>query len=379
MLRDSRAGWVFGVFLCAVLTASARAATLAMVTSKTDLAGNAGIPFTYQITTSGDTPVTYTVDKLPPGLALSGDTISGLPSDPGVTNANILATNPAGITATPLRFTIGPAIAPSITSSLALNGLVGVPLNYVITASGSQPLVFSATGLPPGMINPGGGTIAGTPTQSGSFAVPLTATYTSNGNVTSLTDHKTLNITIADLVPGFDTDGDCYPDDLEIALGSSPLSGASVPFQLPACGTQQLPQPRIAIKLNFAKGGADSITLNCSIPVPPGFSAPGQRVVLYIGGLIRTLTLGSGGTSKSIGTTVTLKAKPTLTGSNGKLSVNLKGNFAATLASSGLTGTTNLVKQQRSILLFVIVRDLAFSKTQDLIYTVKAGKTGSAK
>jgi subtilisin-like proprotein convertase family protein len=65
---------------------------------------------------------------------------------------------------------------PVITSSLAANGTVGVPINYAITAS-NLPTSFNATGLPTGLsVNTTTGVITGTPAAAGSFGVALSAT-----------------------------------------------------------------------------------------------------------------------------------------------------------------------------------------------------------
>lgn len=379
MKQDS----VFRIVRCAVILAvffpaALQAATLAAITSPNDLALNVGVPFTYQISATGDQPIVFSFNApLPAGLALSGSVVTGTPTTQSVVNVQLVASNAAGVTATPFRFTVGPPVTPVITSPLTLFGLTGVPINYTITASGSQPATFSATGLPPGLTNPGGAVIVGLPTQSGSFAVTLNASYTSNGN-TALTSQKTLVMTIGDLVPGTDSDGDCFPDDLEVALGSDPLNIGSTPLSLPACAIQPLSHLKLSVKLNFAHPGSDTVTMNGTLPFPPGFSSPGQRIVVYFAGIIRPGTLGSNGTFAESGTKITLKAKSSPAGGNGKFSVTVKGNLAPTLAKSGLSNAT-IPHDQRQVLIMVIVGDLVFSQTQNVVYSAKAGKTGMAR
>ena len=78
---------------------------------------------------------------------------------------------------------------PIITSGATASGRYGAAFaGYTITAS--EPAVFSATGIPGGLVL-NGSTIVGTPMQSGSFGIQLSATD-ANGN----TGTKTLILTI---------------------------------------------------------------------------------------------------------------------------------------------------------------------------------------
>lgn len=81
---------------------------------------------------------------------------------------------------------------PVITSSLQIGGLVNQTITpYVITATGSDPITYTAANLPAGLsYDAASHTISGTPGTAGTFNVPLTA-----DNFMGV-DNKTLVITI---------------------------------------------------------------------------------------------------------------------------------------------------------------------------------------
>jgi hypothetical protein len=71
------------------------------------------------------------------------------------------------------------SVAPTITSApLPGTGTVGVPFTYPCAATGTAPITFTASGLPPGLVLSSAGALSGFPTQPGRFVGTLRA---SNG------------------------------------------------------------------------------------------------------------------------------------------------------------------------------------------------------
>jgi uncharacterized repeat protein (TIGR01451 family) len=97
------------------------------------------------------------------------------------------ASNSYTATSNTVTVTVTLGTKPSITSATAMNGDIGVALNYQIVASNS-PTSYNATSLPAGVtINTATGLISGTPTASGPSTVNLSATNAAGTGTATLT------------------------------------------------------------------------------------------------------------------------------------------------------------------------------------------------
>ena len=141
------------------------------------------------LTTSGGTsPYIFSATGLPAGLTLNTGTgvISGTPTQSGLFNVTITATDATtaanGGPFVSASKTVSLAVAaPSITVTTA--SLPGATFGTSYTApalaasGGTSPYTFAAIGLPTGLtLNTTSGVNSGTPTQSGSFSIAITAT-----------------------------------------------------------------------------------------------------------------------------------------------------------------------------------------------------------
>jgi len=147
-----------------------------VVTSATAAAAQVGSAFSYQIAAI-NAPTAFTATGLPAGLAVDpvAGAITGTPTATGVSTVTISASNAGGTGSATLTITVASA-TPVITSATTDNATVGTVYSYQITAS-NLPTSYGATGLPDGLsVDPVAGTISGTPTTAGSWAVTVTAT-----------------------------------------------------------------------------------------------------------------------------------------------------------------------------------------------------------
>jgi hypothetical protein len=364
--------------------------------------GILGLPLTYTLQATGAVPITFQVvsGSPPPGVTFDGNaTFSGTPTTTvgSPFTVNVTATNAYGVTNPPqaITFNIGPAQPAQFPFAgprpvvVTVSALVNAPFIYSLTANGSPPFVFAA---PDGLasvpeLTLSGGVLSGMFTTTGSRG-PIKLTVSNAGAYPPPdgggTDEMLLIIDVGAVVSGADSDGDGFPDDLELFLGTNPLDYNSTPFNnQPALAESfHMPTAKLAVKLNFAKPNMDTITLSGTLPVPAGFSSPGQTMVVDVSGVLTKAVLNAKGSFTSADKRVSLKLQAKLKniGQNAKYTIKLKGAFQTQLAHAGLANAT--VKKEPhtiSIYLLLIEAQIMYHKDQSVLYTAKQNKSGSAK
>jgi plastocyanin len=325
------------------------------VTSATSAAATAQVPFSFNVTAS-DNPTSFNATGLPAGLTIDTTTgvISGTPVETGTFAVQVSAANAGGTGTGTLNLSVVPPTPPTITSPLSVIAVLGVNFTYMISASGTQPVTVSATDLPPGLAF-SGVSIYGTPTVAGSFAVALTASNVA-GN-----ESRTLVITVSDPAANADSDGDGFPDVLELATGSSPTDGASTPFDIPPDAVAALTVTKLDVRVNFGRGGGDTLALIGTLPVPAGFLAANQPVAIDMGGIAQAFTLGANGVGKIGNNTfkvaIRRNSRGPVAAQNATFSVSMRaGSFADTLAHLGVTPSGSGDRAVPVIVLFNGVR-----------------------
>jgi PKD repeat protein len=162
-----------GATLTIVIAEECTAATVADASAS----GSVGAAFAYNIAAAGTVPITYGATGLPPGLSLNTSTgaITGTPTTAGTYNATISVENDCGDDSAALTITIAAACESAAIANATVYGEVNVAFSRAGSGTGTAPLTYSATGLPPGLsINTSTGAITGTPTTAGSYPVTLT-------------------------------------------------------------------------------------------------------------------------------------------------------------------------------------------------------------
>lgn len=144
-----------------------------------------GTPFSYTLAAS-NSPTSFSVGALAPGLSFSNGTITGLPTMPGLWHIPLYAANASGTGNGNLALTVN-LPAPAITSPLAADGLVNSAFNYAVSAT-NCPVAYNASGLPAGLImNSATGVISGTPTATGVTTATIAARNASGTTSATMT------------------------------------------------------------------------------------------------------------------------------------------------------------------------------------------------
>ena len=161
----------------------------------TATAGQVGVSYSYQVTSSAASPRTFGATGLPGGLVINASTgqITGTPTTAGTFTGSVSVTSGGATNNAAISITIAASAAASaITSATTANGTVAVAFNYTATGS-NTPTSFNITGLPAGLsANPTTGAITGSPTAVGTYAITISA-----NNAAGTGAPVTLTLTVA--------------------------------------------------------------------------------------------------------------------------------------------------------------------------------------
>jgi hypothetical protein len=158
------------------------------VTPPSVTTGVAGTPFSQSFTQSGAIgTATFTLASgaLPAGMSLAANgTLSGTPLQVGSFPITVTVTDSNGCTGTSATYTLVISCQTiTVTNPAVSSGVAGTPFNQTFTQSGgigTTTFTIASGTLPTGLTLAADGTLSGTPTQTGSFPLTVTATD-SNG------------------------------------------------------------------------------------------------------------------------------------------------------------------------------------------------------
>ena len=144
----------------------------------TATAGQVGVSYSYQVSSSAASPRTFGASGLPGGLVINASTglITGTPTAAGTFTGNISVTSGGATNSAAISITVAASAAASaITSPTTASGTVAVAFTYTATGS-NTPTSFNITGLPAGLsANTTTGAITGSPTAVGTYSITISA------------------------------------------------------------------------------------------------------------------------------------------------------------------------------------------------------------
>lgn len=331
--------------------------------------------------TTGNWNVPQTVTLTP-----VNDGVADGPKTYQITFASVSADGSySGIVVSPISVTNADNPPPVIGSGIIVNPAAptaGFPVKFTldVTDPQGQPVTVSW--------NYGDGSpadVSGMHVFAVSTPVTVTATY--SDGLTANTISVTLNIASASSPDGDadgdglannvdpDDDGDGFPDELEVAAGTSSLSPLDRPTAAPE---QDMFVTKLSIKLSFKKAGGDSIQLTARLPINAGQATSEISTILDVGGVVRTFALTKGsGKSGADSIKFSIKQSQGVTPSQvstftAKFS---KGNFQAALASLGLTNA-DVAGVGVTIPFYLLFDGKYYTSSIDLRYFAKKDSSG---
>ncbi len=161
------------------------------ITTPSSVSVNEGVAGRVTVTTSGYPTPTVTVSGiLPPGMSFANGVLSGTPTQDGSYPLNVTAVNGVGRAADE-NVTVSVVQVPTITSASTAVFNEDTDGRFAVTTSGFPTPGVSITGTIPTGVVFANGAFSGTPTQTGSFPLVVTA---ANGVGTPATQRFTLTV-----------------------------------------------------------------------------------------------------------------------------------------------------------------------------------------
>ena len=197
--------------------------------------GVVGAAYTETLTASGGGSQTWSATGLPPGLAVSGNTITGTPTTAGNYTVTVSVSN--GTLTKSAQFTLQVIEPVKVTGPVTRAAEVGKAFTAAFQATGGLgTYTWAATDLPEGLnFDPNTHVLSGTPTAAGPYTAKVTVTDAAAG----LTQDHLLKVNVAAHVTISTTKlkaatvGKAYALKLKVTGGVKPLKWRSL-GKLPA-------------------------------------------------------------------------------------------------------------------------------------------------
>ncbi|HTQ55988.1 MAG TPA: putative Ig domain-containing protein [Bryobacteraceae bacterium] len=234
--------------------------------------GTIGQPYDQVLSATGGQPpytFTKTAGEFPPGLSLSGHTLSGTPTTAGSFQFTVQVTDFTSATASQ-QFTIVVSGLTITTGAALPSAALGTAYSATLAATGTGPFTWAVTqgALPAGLtIAAASGTISGKPTAAGDFSFTLQVTDSTNATASQAFTLTVLSASFTG-IPGTAASGQQISGTL--ALGAKYSSSVKVEVTLTFQPDASLASPTDDPAIQFASGGrtlSSTVAANSTAPV----------------------------------------------------------------------------------------------------------------
>ncbi len=154
-----------------------------VITTSSLPSGTVDVPYSFEFEANGEKPIAWTVEgELPEGLEFKDGKIAGTPTAAGSFKLTVTATNDFDSAAKDFTLTIASVsivAKPVITTESLPDAKLGEGYSAELSATSDEQVKWTVEGLPAGLeLDSLTGKITGTPTESGTFTVKVTAENT---------------------------------------------------------------------------------------------------------------------------------------------------------------------------------------------------------
>jgi len=274
-----------------------------------------------------------------------------------------------------------PPVITSQETAFPVSNAPGLPVQFTTAATdpGALPLTFTwnfgdgTSGT--------GATVTHIFTVAGNYTVFVTASD-SSGASTSQSIPYSVQLPLVGTFADSDSDG--FPDELEVFLGSSPFDANSTPITpITASTIRSFNITTLNVNLRFDRMHKDRVQFAGTLPAAGLDPVRRQTLTFDSGGILRTYTLDRTGAAQPVSTngnfveTLRVNTVKKLGTKNLAFKLQMRGDYAAALAASGLVNaTTDVSFNFRSL---VIYRSTLYDKTVLLRYKAEKGRSGKAR